>query len=302
MNMETKKENTEFEKYVNDYTETLRGITDIILKVDLKKELTESEKKQYNKYLKLLNTKKSYDTKVFLDPYRELKKRFNYVLNNDISKLNDNDKIKFYFNLERLKNEIIYYTQTNKLRPQKLDNVVNNIEHIYKVVYSNDFFNSELFQKAKLQKAILNDTFDFDLSHNKKEIVNSDIENRILKVIDKIEAEFKPKGGNKQNKQKFEDFFYNIDKEKISKIKTEFKDLTGIEAAILIDKLVNEYKCLKITQGSHTKGLKAFFESHNLCDNEYAYLQRNLDVKQKYKGGNNKRTTENIENKLNSIF
>ena len=154
----------------------------------------------------LLNMPKSYKN----DAYGELHSLYDFVKANDITKMNDAEKQSFLNELNSLKNKLIFYVKTEPIRPSKFENITNRLKYIYGLIYSNNFFDVNVFNDAENKAIELNDAFDFGTiniqSQTKKVDKNLLIENaesRILKAINEAKELLKNKPIKKGGKKKY---------------------------------------------------------------------------------------------------
>lgn len=161
-----------------------------------------------NKYIdSLLNAPKAYKN----NAYGDLNKLYDFAKNNDLSKMTDEEKKSFYFDLETLKNRLIKFVETKYLKPDRKDLLIHRIKYLYEKVYSSDFLNSDLIIEINNKILKLKDVFDFELEPEieNKQVIDPNAQKLILDAIIEVKEQIErtSEKSGKNDKPKFKDFF-----------------------------------------------------------------------------------------------
>ena len=246
--------------------------------------ITPDQKAKAEQFIKNNIGLKSYKS----NAYGELQVLYDFVKDNDLSKISDQERSDFFIEISDLKNRLIDWIKDTPQKQYQFENIIFRIKSLYAA-----FYNIEVFTDIEKNKIELNDAFDFELEPKELKInlLIENAESRILKAINEVES-LAEKTSNKSSKKKpipkFEDFFKDIEPNKIEKIKDKFKDLKAIELAKLIHLLINEFKIIEIINSNKNGFSLKDFTKHFKNNNNLPSVQKHLDQNFIFKGDGKK--------------
>jgi len=207
--------------------------------------VTPKQKAKAEQYIKDNIGPKSYKN----NAYGELQMLYDFVKDNDLSKMSDEERSDFFIEISDLKNGLIDWVKNTPQKQYQFENIIFRIKSLYAA-----FYNIEVFTDIEKNKIELNDAFDFELEPKELKInlLIENAESRILKAINEVESKAE-KTSNKSSKKKpkpnFEDFFDERYKHLANKIFDEFKGYEGKNLAMLIHILI-EKRIIKTRRNS----------------------------------------------------
>jgi oligoendopeptidase F len=164
--------------------------------------------------------------------------------------------------------------------------------------FSNEFENRDFNEKIEFLEFLINEiTESLIKAKNKFSLISESSINKVESLRDTFERELNKvyinnaetnKSSKKKPIPKFEDFFKDIEPNKIEKIKNKFKDLKAIELAKLIHLLVNEFKIIEIINSSKNGFSLKDFTKHFKNNNNLPSVQKHLDQNFIFKGDGKK--------------
>jgi hypothetical protein len=147
--------------------------------------ITSKQKAKAEQFVKNNIGPKSYKS----NAYGELQMLYDFVKDNDLSKMNDEELKSFYIEISNLKNRLIDWVKTTPQKEYQFKNIIFRIKFLYEFI--NELLTPELLKEANNERRELNDAFDFELKpigNDKKDIVDPNAESRILKAINEVES------------------------------------------------------------------------------------------------------------------
>ena len=164
--------------------------------------------------------------------------------------------------------------------------------------FSNEFENRDFNEKIEFLEFLINEiTESLIKAKNKFSLISESSINKVESLRDTFERELNKvyinnaetnKSSKKKPIPKFEDFFKDIEPNKIEKIKNKFKDLKAIELAKLIHLLVNEFKIIEIINSNKNGFSLKDFTKHFKNNNNLPSVQKHLDQNFIFKGDGKK--------------
>jgi hypothetical protein len=159
--------------------------------------ITPDQKAKAEQFIKNNIGLKSYKS----NAYGELQMLYDFVKDNDLSKMNDEELKSFYIEILDLTDNVIEFAETKYQSPKRKKIIVNRIKFLYEFI--NELLTPELLKEANNERRELNNAFDFELKpigNDKKDIVDPNAESRILKAINEVESKAE-KTSNKSSKK-----------------------------------------------------------------------------------------------------
>jgi hypothetical protein len=147
--------------------------------------ITSKQKAKAEQFVKNNIGPKSYKS----NAYGELQMLYDFVKDNDLSKMNDEELKSFYIEISNLKNRLIDWVKTTPQKEYQFKNIIFRIKFLYEFI--NELLTPELLKEANNERRELNNAFDFELKpigNDKKDIVDPNAESRILKAINEVES------------------------------------------------------------------------------------------------------------------
>ena len=164
--------------------------------------------------------------------------------------------------------------------------------------FSNEFENRDFNEKIEFLEFLINEiTESLIKAKNKFSLISESSINKVESLRDTFERELNKvyinnaetnKSSKKKPIPKFEDFFKDIEPNKIEKIKDKFKDLKAIELAKLIHLLINEFKIIEIINSNKNGFSLKDFTKHFKNNNNLPSVQKHLDQNFIFKGDGKK--------------
>ena len=188
--------------------------------------ITPDQKAKAEQFIKNNIGLKSYKN----DAYGELQMLYDFVKDNDFSKMNDEELKSFYIEISDLKNRLIDWVKTTPQKEYQFENIIFRIKFLYEFI--NELLTPELLKEANNKRKELNDAFDFELKpigYIEKDIVEPNARQMILEAINEVESKAE-KTSNKSSKKKpipkFEEVInkkLNWNKKQIETLENELK-------------------------------------------------------------------------------
>ncbi|GAA0764426.1 hypothetical protein [Psychroflexus lacisalsi] len=184
--------------------------------------ITPEQKAKAEQFIKNNIGLKSYKS----NAYGELQMLYDFVKDNDLSKMNDEERSDFFIEISDLKNRLIDWIKDTPQKQYQFENIIFRIKSLYAA-----FYNIEVFTDIEKNKIELNDAFDFELEPKELKInlLIENAESRILKAINEVESKAE-KTSNKSSKKKpipkFEEVInkkLNWNKKQIETLENELK-------------------------------------------------------------------------------
>jgi hypothetical protein len=184
--------------------------------------ITPEQKAKAEQFIKNNIGLKSYKS----NAYGELQVLYDFVKDNDLSKISDQERSDFFIEISDLKNRLIDWVKDTPQKQYQFENIIFRIKSLYAA-----FYNIEVFTDIEKNKIELNDAFDFELEPKelKNNLLIENAESRILKAINEVESKAE-KTSNKSSKKKpipkFEEVInkkLNWNKKQIETLENELK-------------------------------------------------------------------------------
>jgi hypothetical protein len=155
--------------------------------------VTPDQKAKAEQFIKNNIGPKSYKS----NAYGELQMLYDFVKDNDFSKMNDEERSDFFIEISDLKNRLIDWIKDTPQKQYQFENIIFRIKSLYAA-----FYNIEVFTDIEKNKIELNDAFDFELEPKELKInlLIENAESRILKAINEVESKAE-KTSNKSSKK-----------------------------------------------------------------------------------------------------
>jgi hypothetical protein len=147
--------------------------------------ITPDQKAKAEQFIKNNIGLKSYKN----DAYGELQMLYDFVKDNDFSKMNDEELKSFYIEISDLKNRLIDWVKTTPQKEYQFENIIFRIKFLYEFI--NELLTPELLKEANNKRKELNDAFDFELKpigYIEKDIVEPNARQMILEAINEVES------------------------------------------------------------------------------------------------------------------
>jgi len=143
--------------------------------------VTPDQKAKAEQYIKDNIGPKSYKN----NAYGELQMLYDFVKDNDLSKMSDEERSDFFIEISDLKNGLIDWVKNTPQKQYQFENIIFRIKSLYAA-----FYNIEVFTDIEKNKIELNDAFDFELEPKelKNNLLIENAESRILKAINEVES------------------------------------------------------------------------------------------------------------------
>ena len=198
--------------------------------------ITPEQKAKAEQFIKNNIGPKSYKS----NAYGELQMLYDFVKDNDLSKMNDEELKSFYIEISNLKNRLIDWVKTTPQKEYQFENIIFRIKFLYEFIY--ELLTPELLKEANNERRELNNAFDFELKpigYIEKDIVEPNARQMILKAINEVES-LAEKTSNKSSikdkpKKEFKDLInkkYNWNDAEIETIKKDL--LRGFQNNIVL--------------------------------------------------------------------
>ena len=143
--------------------------------------ITPDQKAKAEQFIKNNIGLKSYKS----NAYGELQMLYDFVKDNDLSKISDQERSDFFIEISDLKNRLIDWIKDTPQKQYQFENIIFRIKSLYAA-----FYNIEVFTDIEKNKIELNDAFDFELEPKELKInlLIENAESRILKAINEVES------------------------------------------------------------------------------------------------------------------
>jgi|GEM_PF-5325007 hypothetical protein len=143
--------------------------------------VTPKQKAKAEQFIKDNIGPKSYKS----NAYGELQMLYDFVNDNDLSKMNDEERSDFFIEISDLKNRLIDWVKDTPQKQYQFVNIIFRIKSLYAA-----FYNIEVFTDIEKNRIELNDAFDFELEPKelKNNLLIENAESRILKAINEVES------------------------------------------------------------------------------------------------------------------
>jgi DNA repair ATPase RecN len=201
---------------------------------------------------------------------------------------------------------INYTKENNNIESiEKQIKLAKEFEPEFKELYNNltqrftfEFEKKDFNEKIEFLEFLINEiTESLIKAKNKFSLISESSINKVESLRDTFERELNKvyinnaetnKSSKKKPIPKFEDFFKDIEPNKIEKIKDKFKDLKAIELAKLIHLLINEFKIIEIINSNKNGFSLKDFTKHFKNNNNLPSVQKHLDQNFIFKGDGKK--------------
>jgi DNA repair ATPase RecN len=201
---------------------------------------------------------------------------------------------------------INYTKENNNIESiEKQIKLAKEFEPEFKELYNNltqrftfEFEKKDFNEKIEFLEFLINEiTESLIKAKNKFSLISESSINKVESLRDTFELELNKvyinnaetnKSSKKKPIPKFEDFFKDIEPNKIEKIKDKFKDLKAIELAKLIHLLINEFKIIEIINSNKNGFSLKDFTKHFKNNNNLPSVQKHLDQNFIFKGDGKK--------------
>jgi hypothetical protein len=209
---------------------------------------------------------------------------------------------------------INYTKENNNIESiEKQIKLAKEFEPEFKELYNNltqrftfEFEKKDFNEKIEFLEFLINEiTESLIKAKNKFSLISESSINKVESLRDTFERELNKvyinnaetnKSSKKKPIPKFEDFFKDIEPNKIEKIKDKFKDLKAIELAKLIHLLVNEFKIIEFIKNNKNGLSLKDFTKHFKNNKNFPSVNNHLDQNCIFKGDGKKDLTGLREN------